>query len=60
MGFERDSFSLFDRENRIHRPFFAPFKVSNATKNSAINRLHYKYTNKELKEILKEQIRLFF
>lgn len=57
MGFERDSFDLFDTEKRMYTPFRIPIKVSNVTKNSPINLLGYEYTEEELKNILEEQIK---
>ena len=59
MGFERDSFDLFDTEKRMHRPFMTAPKVSNVDRNSPINILGYEYTDEELEQILDEQIAKF-
>jgi hypothetical protein len=56
MGFEQDSFDLFDEELRIHYPFLGKIKVSDKGKNFPINKIPHNYTKKDYQEMLEEQI----
>lgn len=56
MGFEKDSFELFDTEKRISRPFLGFPKVSTKKRSDPINTLGYTYTKKDFEEMLQEQI----
>lgn len=58
LGFEKDSFDLFDTEKRIHRPFTGKLKVSNNNRNSSIDKLGYDYTEEDYKEMINEEIKL--
>lgn len=56
MGFEVDSFDLFDTEQRVHRPFWGTSKVSTADKNFPINKIAYNYTEEDYEAMLDEQV----
>lgn len=57
MGFERDSFSLFDEATRTHYPFWGNPKVINKNlEDFPINRIPFEYTTEDYEEMLDEQI----
>ena len=61
LGFEVDSFDLFDEEKRIHYPFYGKLKVSDKKvsdkdTNFPINRIPYDYTEKDYAEMLDEEV----
>lgn len=56
MGFEVDSFDLFDTEARVHHPFMGYPKVANVGRDFPINKIPYDYTEEDYAKMMDEQL----
>lgn len=57
MGFEKDSFDLFNSESRTHFPFLGKLKISEKGGNFPINRIPYEYNQSDYAEMMEEQVK---
>lgn len=56
MGFEVDSFDLFDIEKRVHYPFVPFIKVHNKGPDWPINRIPYEYNDEDYEKMIDENV----
>ena len=58
MGFEKDSFDLFNKETKIHYPFMGKIKTTKFDRNTSIGKIGYTYIKKDYQEMMNEQIEM--